>query len=133
MADPDKEFQAVLAVAQREPAVMSAGDMEAYRSLLADSAVYMPPGGVPKKGKELRDWLAEFLRTSDIEWIEYAHGHTQISGDLAYHDYSYEWRVTSKHDGKSVVGRGKGIQILSKFSDGSWKLVRNIWNSNPSA
>jgi ketosteroid isomerase-like protein len=133
MVDPEQELRSVLAVARREPEVMSAGDMDTYRSLLADSAVYMPPGGPPKEGKELRDWLEEFLRDSHIEWLQYVHGHTQVSGDLAFHDYSYEWRVTSKAGGKSVVGRGKGIQILSKSSDGSWRLVRNIWNSNPAA
>ena len=131
MINPTEELQAVLAIAKREPAVMSAGDIEGYMSLLADSAISMRPGGVSMEGKELRDWLAEFLRSSSVEWIKYEHGHTQLSGDLAFHDYAYEWRVTSRSEGKSVTGKGKGIQMFTKLSDGSWKLVRNIWNSNP--
>lgn len=131
MHDPDQELQAVLAIAKLEPAVMRAGDVEGYMSLLADSAIYMPPGGTPKEGRELRDWLADFVRSSSIEWLNYVHGHTEISGDLAFHDYAYEWRVTSKADGKSITGRGKGIQIFERSRGGPWKLVRNIWNSSP--
>lgn len=131
MNDSNEELQAVLAVAKREPAAMSGGDIEGHLSLLADSAIYMPPGGTSKEGRELRDWLAQFLRSSSVEWINYEHGHTQISEDLALYDYAYEWRVTSKSQGESVVGRGKGIQIFTRVSDGSWKLIRNIWNSNP--
>jgi ketosteroid isomerase-like protein len=111
---------------------MSAGNVEGHLALLADSAIYMPPGGPAKEGKELRDWLADFDRSSIIEWLSYTHGQTRVSGDLAFHDYAYEWRVTSRADGKSVTGRGKGIQIFVRTQGGSWKLVRNIWNSSPS-
>jgi ketosteroid isomerase-like protein len=133
MQDKDRELKAVLEVAKREPAAMSAGDVESHLSLLADSAIYMPPGGPAKEGQELRDWLADFDRSSSIEWLSYDHGETRVSGDLAFHDYAYAWRVTSKVDGKSVTGRGKGIQILARSSDGAWKLIRNIWNADPPA
>jgi ketosteroid isomerase-like protein len=131
MQTKDRELQAVLEVAKREPQAMSAGDVEGHLSLLADSAIYMPPAGPAKEGKELRDWLADFDRSSSIEWLSYTHGPTQVSGDLAFHDYAYEWRVTVKADGKTVTGRGKGIQIFTKSAGGAWKLLRNIWNANP--
>ena len=131
MSDAGNELQAVLEVAKAEPAAMSAGDIDRHMSLLADSAVYMPPGGPAKEGRELRDWLADFDRSSAIEWLSYTHGETQISGDLAFHDYAYEWRVTSKADGKSVTGRGKGVQIFARSPDGAWKILRNIWNPDP--
>jgi ketosteroid isomerase-like protein len=132
MQDKDREIQAVLEIAKREPAAMSAGDFEGHLALLADSAIYMPPGGASKQGRELRDWLADFDRSSSIEWLSYTHGQTEVSGDIAFHDYAYEWRVTSRADGKTVTGRGKGLQIFVRSADGSWKIARNIWNSNPS-
>lgn len=132
MREQDMELHRVLAVAKQEPEVMSVGDIDAWLSILADDAVYMPPNSESREGENLRGWLGDFLRSSSIEWLEYVDGHTGVSGDLAFHDYFYEWRVTPKKGGDTIAGRGKGIQILWRQPDGSWKIVRNIWNSNPS-
>jgi ketosteroid isomerase-like protein len=121
----------VLAAAQREPAVMAAGDIQGWLDLLSADAIYLPPNAPPKSGAELRAWLAEFLRTSVIEWLEYKDGATEVSGDLAVHDYSYVWRVTPRAGGQPMLGRGKGIQVLQRGASGAWKLVRNVWNATP--
>jgi ketosteroid isomerase-like protein len=107
MSDSDEDLNAVLEVAKAEPAAVGAGDVERHLSLLADPAIYMPPGGPAREGRALRDWLADFDRSSTIEWLSCTHGETRVSGDLAFHDYAYEWRVTSKADGKSVTGHGR--------------------------
>jgi ketosteroid isomerase-like protein len=131
MSGSSSDLAQVLAVAQRESAVMAAGDVQGWLDLLAEDAIYLPPNSPPKSGSELRVWLAEFLRTFVVEWLEYKDGATEISGDLAVHDYSYFWRVTPRAGGPPVLGRGKGIQVLHRGSGGSWKIVRNVWNATP--
>jgi ketosteroid isomerase-like protein len=131
MSGSRSDLAQVLAVAQRESAVMAAGDLQGWLDLLAADAIYLPPNSPPKSGSELRAWLAEFLRTSVVEWLEYQDGATEVSGDLAVHDYSYIWRVTPRAGGQPVLGRGKGIQVLHRGSGGAWKVVRNVWNATP--
>ncbi len=121
----------VVAVAKRESAVMAAGDVQGWLDLLSANAIYLPPNSPPKGGSDLRAWLAEFLRTSVVEWLEYHDGATEVSGNLAVHDYSYVWRVTPRATGQPAVGRGKGLQALQKDPGGSWKLLRNVWNATP--
>jgi ketosteroid isomerase-like protein len=131
MTNTTLELDSVLNIVKREPAFMSSGDFDGWLSILAESAVYMPPNTPSKEGKVLRDWLKEFILSARVEWLDYVDGYTEISGNLAFHDYSYKWRVSPKNGSTPIIGRGKGIQILSRFPDGSWKIVRNIWNSNP--
>jgi ketosteroid isomerase-like protein len=131
MSRSGDDLAQALAEAQREPAMMAAGDVEGYLSLLAAEAIYLPPNSPPKTGSELRAWLGEFLRSSVVEWLEYKDGATTVSGDLAVHDYSYVWRVTPRAGGQPVLGRGKGIQVLQRVSGRSWKLLRNVWNATP--
>jgi ketosteroid isomerase-like protein len=127
------ELDSILSVAKLEPTFMSLGDIEGWISIIAESAVYMPPNTSSKEGKILRDWLKEFLQSSHVEWLDYVDGYTGISGDLAFHDYSFRWRVSPKDGSTPLIGQGKGIQILSRLPNGSWKIVRNIWNSNPAS
>jgi ketosteroid isomerase-like protein len=111
--------------------MMAAGDVEGYLDLLSADAVYLPPNSPPKTGSELRAWLGDFLQTSVVEWLEYKDGATAVSGDLAVHDYAYVWRVTPRAGGQSVLGRGKGVQVLRRVPGGWWKLLRNVWNATP--
>jgi len=131
MSRSDDDLAQVVAAAQREPAMMAAGDVEGYLDLLSADAVYLPPNSPPKTGSVLRSWLGEFLQTSLVEWLEYKDGATTVSGDLAVHDYSYSWRVTPRAGGQPVLGRGKGVQVLHRAPHGAWKLLRNVWNATP--
>ena len=133
MPSHEDELREVLAVASAEGKAIAEGNAEQYLSLLATDAVYLPPNTQAKAGCDLRSWLSQFVREASVEWLEYNDGPTVISGDLAVHDYAYLWRVTSRATGQSAVGRGKGLQVLSRQPDGSWKLFRNIWNADPAS
>jgi len=127
----DTDRKGVLAAADQEAQAAATNNVEAYFAVLADDAVYLAPNTLAKGGLELRQWLREFLEGFRIEWLEHAHGSTEISGDLAYHDYSYTWRVSPRHGGDGPVTQGKGLLVLRRESDGAWKIVRNIWNAEP--
>lgn len=110
---------------------MSTGDMRRYLAILADDAVFMPPNSAAKSGDELRAWLREFVEGFKTEWLAFAHGETIVAGDFAFHDYTYSMRYTPRAGGEPGIGHGKGLHILRRQPDGSWKLVRNIWNARP--
>jgi len=127
----DADRKAVFATADQEVQACARSDVAAYFAVLAEDAVYLAPNTAPKKGQELRRWLQEFLEGFRIEWVEYTHGDSEIRGRLAYHDYSYAWRVSPRSGPDGPVTRGKGLLVLRKESDGAWKIVRNVWNANP--
>jgi ketosteroid isomerase-like protein len=114
-----------------EVEVVASGDIPGYLSLLANDAAFLPPNSTPKSGEELRTWLRQFLEECSVDWLEFTHGKTVISGDLAVHDYSYTWRVTNKGDGHTILSHGKGIQVYRRVCTSEWKLLRNIWNADP--
>jgi ketosteroid isomerase-like protein len=128
---PELDRQQVVAVTDEEVAAISAGDFDRYLAILTDDAVYLPPNLPPKNGKELHAWLRDFLERFSIEWLRFIHDETVVVGDLAYHRYTYGWRVTPKAGGEPIVGHGKGMQILRGKPGGPWKLSRSIWNAIP--
>ncbi len=120
-----------MAIVEQEVAASGAGDVNSYLQILGEDAVYLPPNLEAKQGEELREWLGDFVRRFRVEWLEFVHGQTVAVGDLAYHDYTYRWRVTPKANGQAILSQGKGLYILRKLPDGSWKVSRNIWNASP--
>ena len=131
MIDIHSDTQKIITVADQEAAAMQSGDMSAYLTILFEDAVYMPPNTAPKRDEELRRWLREFLDNNLVEWPRFDHGETIIAGDLAFHEYTYTMRATPKAGGQPATGYGKGMQVLRRENDGSWKILRNIWNARP--
>jgi ketosteroid isomerase-like protein len=51
------------------------------------------------------------------------------SGDLAYSSGTYEMTFSSP-SGKPLRDRGKYVTVWRKETDGSWKVVRDVFNSD---
>ncbi len=54
----------------------------------------------------------------------------EVAGDLTYERYTGRWTVTPKDGSDAVEQAFKGIHILRRQTDGSWKIARDIWNSD---
>lgn len=130
---PKADVMRVIAVLDEEARAISDGDIDGLLAILAEDAVFMPPNLFEKTGEELRSWLRDFLAGFTAVWLKYVHGQTEVVGDLAYHVFFYSWRVTPKAGGAGTLGHGKGIHILRRQPDGSWKLAREIWTPSPAA
>jgi ketosteroid isomerase-like protein len=130
-ADGQVDLEPVVACALREKEAVAVGDAAGYLAVLSSDAVFMPPGSVSKSGGELRTWLAEFVRDWRIEWLNFASTEVAAVGDLAYHTYAYTWRATPRSGGDGRMSSGKGLHVLRRQRDGSWRIAREIWNSVP--
>jgi ketosteroid isomerase-like protein len=126
-----RDLQQVVATTDEEAAAMRDGDAAGYFAVLTDDALFLPPDQPEKQSAELREWLRDFLERFRVEWLEYVHEESVIVGDLAYHRYSYRRRVTPKAGGQPTVSSGKGLHVLQRQQDGSWKIARNLWNASP--
>ena len=121
----------VLAAIADERDGMQDGEIDRYLAVLTDDAVFMPPNSAPKTGAELRSWLRAFLADYRVEWLEFASTETVLAADVAFHSYTYMWRLHPRKGGTPVSGRGKGVHLLRRQANGAWKIAREIWNSTP--
>ena len=126
-----QERQLIESVIDAEVESMADDEIERYLTLLAEDALFLPPDLPSIGGEELHAWLREFLDEWRIEWLGYRHNETEIRGDLAFHRFSYSWRLEPKHGGQLQVSHGKGLHILRRDGDGDWKIARETWNARP--
>ncbi len=123
--------QRAVAVLDQEVRAIDTGNINLYLEILADDAIFLPPNSPEKAGMDLKEWLSDFLARFKAEWLHYAHVETVVAGDFAYHRFTYRWKVTAKAGGEPVIGQGKGLHILRRQPDSSWKITHEIWNAVP--
>ncbi len=95
----------------------------------SDGAIMMPNGpawkgraAIEENGKGMFGEIALSdmkLTTEDVV----------VSGDLAVETGTYALKVTEK-GGKAVPDNGKYIVVWRRQADGSWKIHRDIWNTD---
>lgn len=129
--ETDIDCEQVFRITEEEARAIESGDIENYLSTLSPDAVFMPQNVTAKAGDDLRNWLRQFVEQFKIKLHHFAHGETTIREDLACHVYTCSWTATPRSGGSGTLMSFKGMHVLRRQPDGSWKIVRNIWNSDP--
>jgi uncharacterized protein (TIGR02246 family) len=101
------------------------------------SAAYMAPGGqmLPPNGPAattpaaIKKLCADFFAMPGMK-LTWKPTTIQVSksGDLGFSSGTYDMTFTA--NGKPASDKGKYVTIWGKQSDGSWKVVRDIFNSD---
>ena len=104
-------------------------NLDLFMSLVADDAVWMPPGASILIGKAaIRNWQnfdkMNFDATIFTDEIE-------ICGDWAFQRVHWEFSWTLKDSNETTLSKSKEIFIYRRQSDGSWLTSHAIWNSSP--
>lgn len=97
----------------------------------ADDGSALYPNAPICTGKEaLRKRWAAMLATPgfSVDW-QITKVEVSRSGDLAYTPFTYQMTMQGP-DGKPIQDRGKGLAVWKKQSDGSWKGLADIFNSD---
>ena len=109
---------------------VSNGDLQAVGSGYTQDVMHLPPGEPVVVGFAAvhgRDstYLADFDAelSSSVEEVS-------VSGDQAFARHSYTESWTSKSGGETTTVNGKGIVLLRRASDGTWKITHWVWNGN---
>lgn len=91
----------------------------------------MPPGSAPVEGKEaIRSFIGKLIMIpSFFVALHLESVNVSQSGDLAWVSYSCDLTVKDLN-GYPIADKGKDISIYWKQSDGSWKLVVDMWSAN---
>jgi uncharacterized protein (TIGR02246 family) len=112
-------------------ACLKDGDSTKWASLWAEDGVQLPPDVYPNVGKdtiaaENRNTL-EQVRFVDMEINTQE---VQVMGDMAYARGMYTATLAPKAGGDPIPVDGKYLTVFKKQPDGSWKIYRDIFNSN---
>jgi len=129
----DQEMEAVINHIWDEYAASSATDPDRYIALWDDEGIQMPAGQMPVIGTEAiyarKVAGAQKNAAFDTE-MKIVNEEFEVVGDWAWCRGSYSYKATPKEGGETVEFEGKYMSILRKQEDGSWKLYRDISNSN---
>ena len=102
----------------------------------AQSALYAPDGmvmmsGMPAwKGKAgIEQNAKEMFAAVDVKDFKFTTDDVAVSGDLAVETGTYTMTITPK-GGKAIPDTGKYITVWKRQADGTWKIYRDISNSD---
>lgn len=108
--------------------VRMAGDADAYLALWDENGIQMPPG-VPARGMDaLKVGVPKGFAAVPVSQMEITPIDIEIAGDWAF--ARGEYTATQVVGGNDVEVDGKFMTILKRQDDGSWKIYRDIFNSN---
>lgn len=114
----------------RTARALERGDVAEAASSYADDALVMMPNEPVWRGRsEIARGLQRQLASARVTDAEYRTTDVLVAGDLAIETATYRMTLRSK-DGKESTDRGKYLTVWRHQSDGSWKIVRDINNSD---
>ena len=104
-------------------------DAKRVASFYAEDAIAYPPNEPMVVGRAAAEkvWAKYFTDPSyNLSWKT---THAEVIGDLGYTSGTYEDSFVGP-DGKKIEGKGKYLCVWKKQSDGTWKAVHDMWNSD---
>ncbi len=109
---------------------ISSGDLDSWMSLWADKGVQMAPDAPAVIGKEqIRAKYESIFPQSNFK-MAIANEEVKVAGDWAFSTGTYTASITPKAGGETAEIAGKYLTILERQADGSWRIVRDCFNSN---
>ncbi len=108
-----------------------ARDWDRFADHFTDDALWMPNGWHPLQGRAAWWSFAErFWTTTQVVEMDNVSDEIIVSGDWAIERHT-EVTTTINENKEKRTSRFKGVWILRRVEDGSWKIARYIWNQNP--
>ena len=122
------DAEEIAAIWEAYEAARVAGDADAWLALWDAGGVQMPPG-MPARGLEvLTVGVPKAFAAMPASAMEISPVETVVMGDWAFSRGTYTADLTS--GGTAVHVDGKFMTIFRRQDDGSWKIYRDIFNSN---
>ena len=131
--DTAADEAAIREIISQEVAALSAGNAAGYVALTGPDFEAMPPNEPAVAGADaLTTWLNDFFAAVTAQ-AQYSNEQITVHGDMAVHRYSGQLTLTPKAGGESMTETIKGLHVFQRQADGTWKMTRDIWNSDVAA
>ena len=112
---------------------MLSGDTTKMSSIYtADAVVLMPNAPLARGHSGINQLNAGMLAALTVTAAEFKTTDLIVTGDYAIETGTYEMTMRPK-TGAPIADVGKFVSIWQKQSDGSWKIVKDISNSDKAA
>jgi uncharacterized protein (TIGR02246 family) len=124
--------QAIRKLTEDWLAAVHTKDIPRLIAMVTDDAVFLPPGLSPIRGKQAVEAMYQtfFPQFSSIEQ-DVSIEEIQIADDWAFSWGTEKFVLVPKAGGPPIEMQGKGMTILRKQPDASWKFARGINNTLP--
>jgi uncharacterized protein (TIGR02246 family) len=129
-SERDDAAAAVEGIWKEYAASLNAGDINRWMALWTDDGVQLPPDEPPVVGKnKIRARNEAVLQKFNFD-IGITNQEAHTAGDWGFSRGVYRATLTPKQGGAPISIDGKYLTILARQGDGSWKIHRDIFNSN---
>ena len=109
---------------------LRAGDPDAWTALWAEDGIQMPPDAPSVDGRAaIREAIGRVLDQFYFE-MEIDTEEAHAVGDWGFASGTYTATLTAKDGGSVIPVDGKFVTVFAHEPDGSWKIHRDIFNSN---
>ncbi len=131
-SDYARDIEAINAMREKHVVAVNTKDIAANMADFTDDLVYLPPDQPPVYGKDsLTAFVEAFYAEFDIE-IEMTSREVVIAGEWAFDWGIVTGVVVPLEGGEETVLDWKYLYVYQRQPDGSWKIARDIYNSNVS-
>ncbi len=126
----EADVEAINRVHDDHTTALNDGDTNAYVALLTEGAVLMPPNQPAVFGvAAIREYRQTDFDQTTLE-VTRPSEEVVVAGDWAFVRHTYVGMATPRAGGEPTELRGKGITILQRQPDGSWKITRYMWSDD---
>lgn len=127
--DVAADTTAINALRDQVAAAYNSHDAVAMAATYAEDAIMMNPNQAAVEGQQAIRAAYEATFKENAGKVAFTPLETQVAGDWAYDRGSYTVTVTPA-SGKPVEDSYKYLVVVKRQPDGSWKLYREMSNSN---
>ena len=124
------DLAAIAAFNQRYLQAINDGDIDTLSRLTAEDHIMLAPNRPPLAGKQANDAAnrrAFEQFNIDETWTPQE---TVVAGDWAYQRGTYTVVAAPKSGGPSRTSTGNFLRIYRRQPDGSWRMIRDMFNSD---
>lgn len=128
-ADTSADEAAIRAVLQQESMMLATGNADSVLTVYTDDVKFLPPNEPMVDGAAAaKAWAGGMFAQMSLT-AKYTSSSVQVSGDMAVDRYTATLTMTPKA-GAAMTEQIKGIHVLRKGADGTWKIAQDTWNSD---
>ncbi len=109
---------------------LNSGDLERWLDLWTEDGIQMPPDEPPVVGIDSIEARNGAMLDKFTVDIGITNQELETAGDWAYSRGTYKARLMPKNGGRPISIDGKYMTILARQPDGTWRIHRDIFNSN---
>ena len=130
VVDVEVDVQAIRSLSQEISRTWNENDFEGYMALMDEEAMVLLANGPTLKGiEEIRSLYSNSFNLNSFD-LTATTEEIHVGGDIAFSRDTWIGSANPKDGGEPIVFDNKTIFIYKKQADGSWKIWRNIYNSN---